>query len=150
MPGPNFPGSHPQNGYLQGGFTQGRCTQNGFSEDKFPQGVYPQSSYPYNGSPQNTFPYNPYSQDRMRNFPSNQQIIPPNVGLNLQPGVQHPEAPKGTPLLAQSDQSHQNFQDPVAYPTFQRLNLPNNGGNKANVDPLDDLDLRLRNIKNGL
>jgi hypothetical protein len=41
------------------------------------------------------------------------------------------------------------YEDSGAYPTFMKFNEAPSAG-KAGGDPLDELDARLRNIKNGL
>jgi len=150
----NFPNNYPQGGNLpqyglpqQGGsypqfigYTQGSNPhQGGFSQPGFP-GQQGQSGFPNNQggsfhpSPSQEVPKNIQSQvpggdENVKNFSNVQDV-------------------QGT---QQSSEFNKGTQTSAAYPDFQRFSqAPIQAGGLKGTDDLDELDAKLKNIRNGL
>jgi len=167
-PQPGFPqGNYPPNNYQPGpynGYPQpgypNYNTNNYQPQQNFQPGGYP----PFNGNPQSSYPGGPGGNYQQSSYPSNSQG---NQGGSQQPfgsnqqGSQNnyqPSFPSQNPsgnVGSQGGKPNVDFsakngdQDLGGYPTFMKFNETVPDG-KPKADPLDELDMRLKNIKNGL
>jgi len=167
----NFPNNHPQGGnFPQYGYPGGLPQQGG----SYPQFVgYPQGSNPHQGGlSQPGFPHQPNfpSQQGQSGFPGQQgqSGFPNNQGGSFNPGPSQ-AGPKNTQSqLPEGNENIKNFsniqgiqqqssdltkgtQTSAAYPDFQRFSqAPVQAGGVKGTDDLDDLDAKLKNIRNGL
>jgi len=163
-PGPgnsNYPqpGGFPQ--YGGGGYPGG---PGGFSQPSYPQNVqggsYPQFvGYNQGANPNMPYQNNGYPQP---NFQSQQPGFPNNQGSfqggPVQGKSQVPQGNENIKNISNVTVPQDNFdqnkatQTSATYPDFQRFtnDHPSQAGGVKGTDDLDDLDAKLKNIRNGL
>jgi len=138
-------GGYPQNqGYPQGGPQQGGFPSYGGYPQQ--QGGYPQGNQGFNYQQGQSIPdfqtptYQP--QNAKVTLGSHHSYNPSQP--NIQPG-QGPENNNNN----NKQQSNAGPNDFGGYPAFTKFTEPTSNG-KSGYDPLDELDMRLKNIKEGL
>jgi len=133
-PGPypqqgGYPGGYPQQGGYPGGYPQypgGYPQQGGYPQDNYGGG------YPNYGQ-QGGFPQGGQGSYHMQPPTYQPQNITVNIGVPNENSMNAPSQNGGG-----------------AYPGFQKFNEAPQAGGKSGYDPLDELDVRLKNIKDGL
>jgi len=151
----NFGNYQPPN-YGQGTF--GNPNGGNFGNNPGNFGGYPQGGnfggYPQGGNygnyPGNYGGFQPSDPNQQGFQPQgNQPSGITNITVTFDtPNNQNIPNQNTTPTTSNTN-NYPSIQNNSAYPTFEKFTIDNNMGGKSN-DPLDELDLRLKNIKDGL
>jgi len=164
--GPNGPNGYPQQGGYPGGPGPYQPGPGGYPQQGgFPQqGGYPGGPGGYPQQQQGGYPQDPYGGNNYPGFgdysqPKNYQAGPggfPQGGqgsYHMQPPTYQPQnitVNIGATGVSDANANNAPSQNGGgAYPGFQKFNEAPQGG-KTGFDPLDELDVRLKNIKDGL